>query len=116
MKLILAAAAAFMAVLIGSGAAAEDTRTLSQFILVCNSSPRTCIANLEDYLRASRDQGFVCLPEGLSLHEAAYQELSWLQKEGGADDKLNQGTAEDAQWLAINKLWPCKKDETPAAP
>ena len=111
MKLILAATAAMIAVLIGSGAAAEDTRTLSQFLLVCNSSPRTCQANLEDYLRASKDQGFICLPEDLSLRDAAYQELSWLQKEGGADDKLNQGSAEDAQWTAINKLWPCKKPE-----
>ena len=113
MKLILAATAAMMAVLIGSGATAEDTRTLSQFLLVCSSSPRTCQANLEDYLRASKDQGFICPPEDMSLSEAAYQELSWLRKEGAADDKLNQGSAEDAQWTAINKLWPCKKDDGP---
>ena len=111
MKLILAATAATMAVLIGSGATAADTRTLSQFILVCNASPRSCQANLEDYLRAAKDQGFVCMPEDLSLKEAADQELSWLRKQGAADDALNQGTAEDAQWAAINALWPCKKQE-----
>jgi hypothetical protein len=111
MKLILAATAAMMAVLIGSGAAATDTRTLSQFILVCNSSPRGCHTNLTDYLRAAKDQGFVCLPEDLSVEEAASQELSWLRKDGASDDVLNQGTAEDAQWVAINKLWPCKKQE-----
>jgi len=107
-KLILAATAAFAAVAIG--ASAEDTRTLSQFILVCNTSARSCHANLEDYLRAANDQGFICLPEGLSVEEAGSQELSWLRKEGGSDDALNQGTAEDAQWVAINKLWPCKKE------
>ena len=111
MKLILAATAAMMAVLIGSGAAATDTRTLAQFILVCNSSPRSCHTNLTDYLRAAKDQGFVCLPEDLSVEEAASQELSWLRKDGASDDVLNQGTAEDAQWVAINKLWPCKKQE-----
>lgn len=110
MKLIVAAIAAFAAVLIGSGASATDTRTLSQFILVCRSSPRICSTNLEDYLRAAKDQGFVCLPEDLSVEEAARQELSWLRKDGAADDALNQGTAEDAQWTAINTLWPCKKE------
>jgi hypothetical protein len=50
-KFILAATAAFAAVAIG--ASAEDTRTLSQFILVCNTSARSCHANLEDYLRAA---------------------------------------------------------------
>ena len=113
MKLIVAATAAMMAVLIGSGAAATDTRTLAQFILVCNSSPHICHTNITDYLRAAKDQGFICLPEDLSLREAAYQELGWLRKEGAADDKLNQGSAEDAQWIAINKLWPCKKDDGP---
>jgi hypothetical protein len=110
MKHVLAAMATFAAVLIGSGAGAEDTRTLAQFILVCGNSPRICHANLQDYLRAAKDQGFICLPEDLSLEEAASQELSWLRKEGAADDKVNQGTAEDAQWTAINTLWPCKKE------
>ena len=45
------------------------------------------------------------------MEEAASQELSWLRKDGASDDVLNQGTAEDAQWVAINKLWPCKKQE-----
>jgi hypothetical protein len=35
--------------------------------------------NLEDYLRAARDQGFVCPPQDLSLAEGGSQELSWLR-------------------------------------
>ena len=111
MKKIVFAAAATAVLICTGGATATDTRTLSQFILVCNTSARSCHANLEDYLRAANDQGFICLPEDLSLDEAADQELGWLRRDGGADDALNQGTAEDAQWVAINKLWPCKKQE-----
>jgi hypothetical protein len=48
------------------------------------------------------------------VDEAAIQELGWLRKEGGSNDALNQGNAEDAQWAAINALWPCKKDDAPA--
>jgi hypothetical protein len=108
MKKIVLAVAAVLTVLPTDGAGATDTRTLAEFILLCHTSPRVCDANLEDYLRASRDQGFVCLPPDLSLKDAVRTELSWLQKNGAADDKLNQGSAEDAQWTAINALWPCK--------
>ena len=114
-KFILAAAAA--SALIGAGgASATDTRTLADFLLLCNNSPRGCHANLEDYLQAAKDQGFVCLPQDLSLDDAVRAELSWLQKQGAADDKLNQGSAEDAQWTAINALWPCKKEQPQEQP
>jgi hypothetical protein len=108
MKKIVFAAAATAVLICTGGATATDTRTLSQFILVCNTSARSCHANLEDYLRAANDQGFICLPEGLSVEEAGSQELSWLRNEGASDDKLNHGTAEDAQWAAVSTLWPCK--------
>jgi nitroreductase len=107
-RIVLAAAAA--ALLGTGGAGATDTRTLSEFLVVCRSSPRTCHANIEDYLLAARDQGFVCLPQDLSLKDAASEELSWLRNDGAADAALKQGTAEDAQWTAINTLWPCKKE------
>ncbi|HEY0283634.1 MAG TPA: hypothetical protein VGC27_13560, partial [Rhizomicrobium sp.] len=71
---------------------------------------RVCRANIEDYLRAARDQGFVCLPQDLSLEAATTQEIKWLRKNGATDDKLNQSSVEDAQWTAINALWPCKEE------
>ena len=111
MKKIVLAAAAVAALICSNGAAATDTRSLGDFLMTCGRDARVCNGNLEDYLRAAKDQGFICLPEDLSLDEAASQELSWLRKEGGSDDALNRGTAEDAQWTAINTLWPCKKPE-----
>jgi hypothetical protein len=114
-KIVLGTMAAFVATLICTGgAAATDMRTLSQFILVCNTSSRSCHGNLEDYLRAARDQGFVCPPQDLSLEQGASQELSWLRMHHDSDPTLNNGNVEDAQWTAINALWPCKKDDAPA--
>ena len=113
-KIVLAAAVA--AALVGTnGAAATDMRTLSEFIMACGRDARVCHGNLEDYLRAARDQGFVCLPADLSLEKAVDQELSWLRRQNAADEALSKGFAEDAQWAAINALWPCKKNEAPAA-
>ena len=113
-KIALGTMAAFVAALICTGgAAATDMRTLSEFLMACGRNERICRVNLEDYLRAARDQGFVCLPEDLSLERAVGQELAWLRKQKAADEALAKGFAEDAQWTAINALWPCKKDDAP---
>ena len=113
-KIVLAAAVA--AALIGTdGAAATDTRSLSEFLMACGRDARVCHGNLEDYLRAAKDQGFVCLPADLSLERAVREELTWLRKQNAADEALSKGFAEDAQWAAVNALWPCKKDEAPPA-
>jgi hypothetical protein len=114
MKKIVLAAAAAAALICTDGAAATDTRSLSEFIMACGRDARVCHGNLEDYLRAAKDQGFVCLPADLSLDKAVNQELSWLRRQNAADEALSKGFAEDAQWAAINALWPCKKDEAPA--
>ncbi len=110
MKKIILAAAAAAALIATDGAMATDTRTLSEFLMACGRDSRTCRLNLEDYLRAARDQGFVCLPQDLSLERAVGQELSWLRKQREADAALNNGNVEDAQWTAINALWPCKTE------
>lgn len=114
-KIVLGTIAAFVAALICTGgAAATDTRTLSEFLMACGRDARICHGNLEDYLRAARDQGFVCLPADLSLEKAVREELSWLRERKDADQALANGFAEDAQWTAVNALWPCKKDDAPA--
>jgi hypothetical protein len=114
-KVVLGTIAGFVAALICTGgAAATDMRTLSEFLMACGRDARICHGNLEDYLRAARDQGFVCLPADLSLEKAGREELTWLRKQNAADEALSKGFAEDAQWAAINALWPCKKDEAPA--
>ena len=105
--LAFAAAAAFAGT---TGACATDTRTISQFLSFCNQTRTACNLNLKDYLRASNDQGFICLPQDMSLDEAAYRELDWLRDKGADDKALQEGNAEDAQWAAINALWPCKKE------
>jgi hypothetical protein len=113
-KIVLGTIVAFVAALICTGgAAATDTRTLSEFLMACGRNARICQGNLEDYLRAARDQGFVCLPEDLSLERAVREELAWLRKQNTADEALAKGFAEDAQWTAVNALWPCKKDDAP---
>ena len=112
MKKIVLAAVVFAATLLAAGGVrAADTRTLAQFTQDCNHGAVACHDHLQDYQRAAADQGFVCLPQGLSLNEATGQELDWLRKQGDADEKLNSGSAEDAQWTAISTLWPCKKDD-----
>ena len=111
MKKIVIAAVVFAGALAANAAFATDTRTLAQFTQSCSQDARACHHNLEDYLHAAVDQGFVCLPQGMSVPDAGAQELDWLRKQGSADDKLNQGSVEDAQWTAISTLWPCKKDD-----
>jgi hypothetical protein len=108
-KIVLAAAAAATLTSTG-GAMATDTRTLSEFLTACNRDPRACHLNLEDYLRAARDQGLVCPPQDLPLERGASQELSWLREHRDSDPTLKSGNAEDAQWTAINALWPCPKE------
>ena len=62
-KIVLGTIGGFVAALICTGgAAATDTRTLSEFLMACGRDSRACHGNLEDYLRAARDQGFVCPP------------------------------------------------------
>ena len=116
MKKIVLAAAAAAALICTDGAAATDTRSLSEFIMACGRDARVCHGNLEDYLRAANDQGFVCLPKDLPIEEAGRQELDWLRRQGAADQALNQGFAEDAQWEAINALWPCKQEAPSPTP
>ena len=109
-KIVFAAAAA--ASLIGTNdAAATDTRSLSEFLMACGRNERVCRLNLEDYVRAARDQGLICPPADLSLERAVNQELSWLRTQRDIDPALNDGNVEDAQWAAVNALWPCKKPE-----
>jgi len=78
-KTILALTVGAAALMCTGGAMATDTRTLSEFLSACSRDSRTCHMNLEDYLRAARDQGFVCPPQDLSLAEGGSQELSWLR-------------------------------------
>jgi len=113
MKKIVLAVAAAATLMCPGGAMATDTRTLSEFLMACGRNARICNGNLEDYLRAANDQGFICLPEGLSVEDAASQELSWLRTHHDSDATLNSGNVEDAQWTAVNALWPCKKDDGP---
>lgn len=115
MKKIVLAAIVFAGTLFAAGGArAADTRTYAQFTRDCYRDSIACRNNVQDYLHAAADQGLICLPQGLSLEEATGQELDWLRKQADADDKLNDGSAEDAQWTAISTLWPCKKDESAA--
>jgi hypothetical protein len=69
-----------------------------------------------DYLRAADDQGFVCVPKELALEHAVSQELDWLRQQAAIDAALNNGFAEDAQWTAINTLWPCKQEQPQEQP
>ena len=110
MKKIVLAAAAAATLMCPGGAMATDTRTLSEFLMVCGRDSRACHINLEDYLRAARDQGLVCLPQDLSLEQGTSQELSWLRTHHDSDPTLTSGNVEDAQWTAISALWPCPKE------
>ncbi|MBU6297263.1 MAG: hypothetical protein KJS68_03375 [Alphaproteobacteria bacterium] len=102
--------AAAVAVLIGSNAIAKETRSLSDFLSDCTRNSEACRENLHDYLLAAKTQGFICLPDDLSIDRAVSQELDWLRDHGNDDAALDNGNAEDAQWAAITTLWPCKKD------
>jgi hypothetical protein len=47
------------------------------------------------------------------VERGASQELIWLRTHRDSDPTLTSGNVEDAQWTAINVLWPCKKDDGP---
>jgi hypothetical protein len=110
MKKTVFAAAVTAAFIVTAGAGAADTRTLSEFLLTCSVKTLVCRGNLEDYLRAANSQGFVCLPQGLSMEKAVDQELRWLRQQHFTDPSISNSNVEDAEWAAINALWPCKKE------
>ena len=110
MKRSILAFAAIAAFAASTGAGATDTRTLSEFLLSCGSSSRICHINVEDYLQAARDQGLICPPPDLSVRDAASEELNWLRENVVADKALQNSNVEDAQWAAVNALWPCGKN------
>jgi hypothetical protein len=100
---------AALAALVAAGSATAAPQTLSEFMDKCSSNAQTCQLSVGDYIASASQNNFICLPKDVSHDAAIGNMLSWLRKANEKPDKAN-ASAEDAQWDAVNALWPCHKD------
>lgn len=81
--------------------------TLSQFLSRCNTDSSGCRADLASGLDAGEYMGMTCLPDGTSEDQAIDIELTWLRNAAAANSTMANDDEENAEYTAINMLWPC---------
>lgn len=110
------AAAAIAACLGAPGAFAQDgtddsqkpKETLAQFLARCDSDSSGCRSDLGSGIDAGEYMGMTCLPDGTSEDQAIDAELTWLRNAAAANTTLANDDEENAEYTALNMLWPCK--------
>jgi hypothetical protein len=114
MKKVLWACAA--AAVLAVAAPAEDLPRLSDFLSSCYRDNGACQQKIKNYIEASKTQHIICLPEDVSVREAASATLSWLRKEENYPASLKDQPFDDGLFEASTKLYPCKTEEPPPPP
>lgn len=99
---LLAAALSF-----APAAYADDNIALSAWLAGCQSVRQKCLDLLASGYEASYVFDDICPPENLSEADAAQTELRWLENAAASNSTLAAGNESDAEWTALNTLWPC---------
>lgn len=114
------AAAALAAALGMSGAFAQDSEngdqppqqeSLEAFLASCDAGDAACRKELISAFHVASDQMFIICPppEGLTDDEIVDAELKWLHNAAASDENEAKGGEIDAEFDAVNALWPCPK-------
>jgi hypothetical protein len=113
MKYVLWACAA--AAVLTDAAPAEDLPKLSDFLSSCYRDNGACQQKIKNYVEAAKTQHIICLPQDVSVREAASETLSWLRKDENTTSLVQQ-PFDEGLYAATAKLYPCKTEEPPAPP
>jgi hypothetical protein len=113
MKKVLLACAAVAAMAVA--APAEELPKLSEFLSSCYRDNGACQQKIKNYVEAAKNQHIICLPQDVSVREAASETLSWLRKDENTTS-LDQQPFDDGLYAATTKLYPCKIEEPPPPP
>jgi hypothetical protein len=103
------------AVVLTVAASAEDLPKLSDFLSSCYRDNGACQQKIKDYVVASTSQHIICLPQDVSVREAASETLRWLRKDENSASLRDQ-PFDDGLYEASTKLYPCKAEEPPPPP
>jgi hypothetical protein len=86
----------------------QPKESLSQFLARCDADATECRNELIDgFDVAADDMAFICPPDDLTEDQAADTELQWLRNAAAANGTLADGDEVDAEYTALNTLWPC---------
>lgn len=94
-------------------APAQNLPKLSEFLTSCYRDRRSCETKINDYVRAADQQKVICLPEDVSVRDAARETLYWLRKDENTPAELMNAPYDDGLYKAILTLYPCKPVEPP---
>ena len=90
------------------GADDQPKETLTHFLARCDAGDADCRADLKyGFEAAADDMGIICPPDDLAEDSAIETELQWLKNAAAANDTLAGGDEVDAEYTALNTLWPC---------
>lgn len=88
----------------------QPQETLTHFLSRCDAGDADCRTEiLAGFDVALNQMKFICPPGDLSPDQAADQELKWLRNAAAANETLANGGELDAEYTALNTLWPCDK-------
>ena len=86
----------------------EPKETVTQFLARCDAGDATCRSDLKyGFEAAADDMGIICPPDDLSEESAVEAELAWLRNAAASNATLAGGDEVDAEYTALNTLWPC---------
>lgn len=94
---------------------AQNLPTLTQFLSECFRDSRICHMKLKDYVNASVSQKTMCLPNDVSVNDAADEMLHWLRAEDAHPASFYDAPYDDGLYAATQKLYPCapRPDQQP---
>jgi len=98
-----------LAALTAVPALATDTSSISAFVQSCASDPKGCQAMTRNAIYSARNANYGCIPEKLSVDDAADKLLDWLKFTAAKDPKYANEALADLMWTGVDELWPCKK-------
>lgn len=81
---------------------------LSDFMAQCTGNTSYCDGVNGAYIQNAEHVRSICLPKSISQEQAQKDMMAWLRKEA---DKGKTISLDNAQWDAINALWPCGADD-----
>ena len=100
----------FAAALVAASAANAAAPTLSELVDRCRGNAQSCQADIGDYITSASQNHLICMPKDVSHNGAIDDMLDWLRQANSEKPAMANGSADDAEWDAVNALWPCHKD------
>lgn len=106
---LVPAAAAVAALVMAIPAHGTGARMmLSDFMQQCLVYPGYCEGINGSYITNAENAKSICVPKSMSHEQAVKDMMSWMKKQA---DKGKSISLDNAQWDAVNALFPCGGEE-----